>query len=314
MTMRRLFLLAAPLLATAAAAQTPDTTGTLTEPAGETVTGAALDATSRMTVPVTLSDGTPHSFIVGTAAERTVIARELAGELGLAEGRRTVVHSVADSDRVGTVLIPRLQAGRREIRDVEAPALARANIGAEGILGVDMLRNQRLDLDFRAGSMALAPSTRRNAVRSAPGVITVTARGRLGRLILADADVDGERIDAIIDTGTAVSMGNEALRRRAERSGPLQRIGLIDVTGSELVADYTRVGNVRIGSVRMLGLPVAFADAHIFRELGLTRRPALLIGMDALRSFDRVALDFANKRVSFTMPAGTPTTEAGIGQ
>jgi hypothetical protein len=48
---------------------------------------------------------------------------------------------------------------------------------------------------------------------------------------------------------------------------------------------------------------VAFADVHPFRKLGLTDRPALLLGMDAMQAFDQVSIDFANRRVRFVLPS-----------
>jgi hypothetical protein len=52
-------------------------------------------------------------------------------------------------------------------------------------------------------------------------------------------------------------------------------------------------------------LPVAFANAHVFRKLGLEERPALLLGMNAMKAFDRISIDFASKKVRFVLPATT---------
>jgi hypothetical protein len=49
-------------------------------------------------------------------------------------------------------------------------------------------------------------------------------------------------------------------------------------------------------------LPIAFADVQPFRQLGLDDRPAVLLGMDALRLFDRVSFDFARREVRFLVP------------
>ena len=51
-------------------------------------------------------------------------------------------------------------------------------------------------------------------------------------------------------------------------------------------------------------LPVSFADSQAFRALGLQERPALLLGMDGLALFDRVEIDFPNRRVVFDLPSG----------
>ena len=52
----------------------------------------------------------------------------------------------------------------------------------------------------------------------------------------------------------------------------------------------------------MTDLSVAFADAHIFRQLDLDDRPALLLGMNAMKAFDRISIDFAAKKVRFVLP------------
>jgi hypothetical protein len=45
-----------------------------------------------------------------------------------------------------------------------------------------------------------------------------------------------------------------------------------------------------------------FADAHTFRLLGLDKKPAILLGMSALRGFDRVSIDFADRTISLQLP------------
>jgi hypothetical protein len=49
-------------------------------------------------------------------------------------------------------------------------------------------------------------------------------------------------------------------------------------------------------------MPVAITDSEVFRRLGLEDKPALLLGMDVLRSFERVSVDFANRKVRFRLP------------
>ena len=60
---------------------------------------------------------------------------------------------------------------------------------------------------------------------------------------------------------------------------------------------------VELGGVHLTDLSVAFADAHIFRQLKLENKPALLLGMNAMKAFDRISIDFAAKKVRFVLPA-----------
>jgi predicted aspartyl protease len=259
-----------------------------------------------MTVPVGIAGLGPFPFIVDTAATGTVISRELAAELQLEPASRVRMMTLTGSSSVMQVHVPDLTLTGGRKQDVRAFALAAADIGGHGILGIDVLRNRRVLLDFKARTFAVTRASDRWIEDGDPDTIVVVARRRLGQLILADASIDGEKIDVIVDTGAQVSLGNEALRRRLLKNGSRYKITpitLIGVTGGVLAADYTRVDRLRIGQAALIGMPIAFADAYPFRRLKL-RKPALLLGMDALRMFERVTLDFANRRASFVLPEG----------
>jgi len=263
-----------------------------------------VDRTQRMTVPVNIAGQGPYSFIVDTGAERTVISRELADRLDLDPGRTAMVYSMTEASRIETVVIPALEVGQRTISEIHAPALARSDLGAEGMLGVDTLRSQRVELDFVRSEMTVTAS-RRPPERPWPrDTILITARSRYGHLLITDASFDGQRIVVIIDTGSQTTVANSALRRRLERRGRLRAmrpIELLSVTGGRLDAEYGFAREVQLGGALIRNLPVAFADVPPFRQLGLADRPAILLGMDALRLFDRVSLDFANRRVRLEM-------------
>ena len=263
------------------------------------------DATARMTVPVTIDGRGPYRFLVDTGAERTVISRELARALDLRSGKDVRLHSVTEASEVSTFVIPRLNVSSKDIKGIHAPGLLQSNLGAHGMLGVDSLQSQRVVFDFKGQTMTVAPS-RRVRERRDPDAIVVTARSRFGRLILADAKADGEKVWVIIDTGSQATIGNEALRRKLEKRGRLGRtspLELTSVTGGKVTADVTSISGLTVGGVQMKDLPIAFADIHPFRKLGLTNRPALLLGMNAMKAFDQVSIDFANRRVRFLMPS-----------
>jgi hypothetical protein len=57
-----------------------------------------------------------------------------------------------------------------------------------------------------------------------------------------------------------------------------------------------------MGRVNLTEVPVLFADASPFAELGMRNKPALLLGISALRIFDRVAIDFGRGKVDFLLP------------
>jgi hypothetical protein len=69
-----------------------------------------------------------------------------------------------------------------------------------------------------------------------------------------------------------------------------------------LNGEYTFVKKLTIGEVGLSNLAVVFADAHTFKQLGLDKRPALLLGMNALRAFKKVSIDFANRKLRVMLP------------
>lgn len=263
----------------------------------------ASDGFERPTVPVRLGGEGPFHFLVDTGSNRTSVSLELVARLGLAEHDRALMHSASGPSRVRMAVLPELQAGRRTVRRIRAPMFSAVNIGADGILGVDSLRSQRLLFDFRRGILSIEPEASAGPLEE--GAILVRARRKGGRLIITDAEVDGVAVRVVLDTGSSMTVGNSALRRRLEKRGGPDIVGpieLVSVTGRALRGDLARVGRLDIGGARLESPAMMFADAHTFRTLGLDRRPAVLLGMDALRAFDQVTIDFAAKRVALVVP------------
>ncbi|MES2442043.1 MAG: aspartyl protease family protein [Pseudomonadota bacterium] len=304
--LRALLLLALPLGAAADGRPLQDP-----ESISESVTDTTLinlgDLDSRLTVKVAVGSSGPYNFIIDTGAERTVVSRELAGTLQLAPGMPVNLTSMTGRSSVDTVIVPELfiqSIGQRHT--ITAPALYARNLGAAGLLGIDTLSKHQISIDFETETMSVRPSERRSrTARRSSDEIVVTAKSKFGQLIVTDAYYAGSRIQVVLDTGSVVSMGNNALRRLVGarlRQKNMQQIHLTSVTGGQMTADYTLVPRIKIGNIEFDTLPVAFAEVAPFKRFGLTRRPALLLGMDALRSFRHVDIDFPNRQVRFLMP------------
>ena len=262
------------------------------------------DAHQRMTVPVHVAGAGPFRFMVDTGADRTAISRELAQRLNLGGGSSASLHSVAGMSKVATATVKDLRFSRKSVKSIQAPLLESGNMGADGILGVDSLRSQRIQFDFERNLMSIVPSAAVEHIRDADAIV-IMAKRRNGRLIFTDARVDGRKVTVVLDTGSEVSLANGALRRAlgARKSDALaERVELHSVTGATLTGDSAVVGSLDIGGVSLRGLSIVFADAHTFRKLGLTDRPALLLGMNAIRAFKRVSIDFANRKFRVVVP------------
>ncbi len=260
------------------------------------------DAYDRMTVPVRVSGYGPYRFLIDTGADRTAISADLARQLRLHDAGDATLHSVTGASAVGTATVPVLDLTAKQVNNVDAAVLDSQHMGADGILGLDSLSSQRILFDFRKQTLRIVPSD--SYVREDPDTIVVTARVRNGRLILSEARAEGTIVTLVIDTGAQVSIGNEALRRKLTK-GNVKRNGIVElqsVTGEKLAGEYTIVRELSVGGVTLKKLPIVFADSHAFKRLGLDKKPALLLGMNALRSFDRVSIDFARKKLKVVLP------------
>lgn len=256
------------------------------------------ELTNRMTVPVSVDGRGPFDFIVDTGAERSVLSRELATSLDLQPGARARLFDFTGASAVNTVKVPSLSAGTLSTAAMEAPSLAMANIGAQGLLGIDALQGHKVVIDFARNRMSVVP-----AKRHPSGQIIVRTDARLGQLIVTRAWFHGQPIAVILDTGSWVSVGNTAMlalaKKEPRRLGP---ITVRSVTGKTFQADYVAVSDLNVGGVRFDNFGLAFSDVQPFVRFGLRDKPALILGMSSLRLFRRVEIDFTNREIAFSLP------------
>lgn len=270
------------------------------QPAPAPVETLALgELTNRMTVPVQVDGKGPYAFIIDTGAERSVVSKELADTLGLDAGERARLFDFAGPSTVETVKVGTLSAGSLTTREIEAPALAAANLGASGMLGIDAMQGHRLVIDFDNKRMALSiPKKKRPQ-----GEVVVGAESRLGQLIVTKAMFQGHPISVVIDTGTWVSVGNSAMRALSKRAPrTIGRINVQSVTGRSFDTNFVMVDGIRVGDIRFDKFAMSFADVPPFARLGLEDKPALILGMGSLKMFRRVEIDFVNRAIAFDLP------------
>jgi predicted aspartyl protease len=298
-----LLLVAQPLAPTPApVAEQPAATPAVASESGVASTALTLTPRDdRMTVPVTVNGAGPFPFIVDSGATRTVISRRLAALLSLPDAGTVALHSVGGESAVPSVRVAALAVGELPARPIVTPVLEEENLGALGILGIDMLAERKVVIDIAGRRMSVERADR---VRppAAEGEIVVEARRRYGQLVLADADAAGQKVWAIVDTGSMATIGNGVLRERLVRRRRAQPVetSLTDVAGLAIAATYAPITDLRLGSWHLTGTVIAFSDAHAFDRFGLARKPAMLLGMDLLRAFRRVTIDFGRRTVRLT--------------
>ena len=222
---------AAAVLATSltgAAAQAP-----LPADPGVEVLAIERERFQRMTVSVTIQGQGPFDFMIDTGAQATVLSRALAERLQLNDRGRATLVGMASSKLVETTPIDDFTLGSRSFYIRQAPVVEGEHIGgADGILGLDSLQDQRVLLDFAKREIAVADAEQLGGNRGYE--IVVKARERLGQLIITSARLDGVQVAVIVDTGAQGSVGNLALLDRLRRNRQLADTEMTDVNGHTL--------------------------------------------------------------------------------
>jgi len=262
---------------------------------------AEADRYKRMTVPVTIEGEGPFYFMIDTGAQATVVTRGLTEKLELLPIGSATIVGMGSRRAAQLFQLDGLEFAQRVLDNIEAPMLEARNIGADGILGLDSLQDLRVLIDFRNDTIAVNDAELLGG--NSGYEIVVRARHRLGRLIITSADIDGVKTAVILDTGAQSSFGNSKLRQRL-RARKRQEVSSTDVNGVTIVGNLHSVRSLKIQELTIENLAVTFAESPAFAALGLGDRPALILGMRDLRLFDRVAIDFATRRVLFDVPRG----------
>jgi predicted aspartyl protease len=260
-------------------------------------------ADQQLTVPVTIGGQGPFRFTIDTGSQATVLSELLADRLMLTERKTALLVGMASSESVETTTIPEFSLGRRSFPIRLAPLVEQENIGggADGILGTDSLQGQRVLLDFKKQQITVADARDLGGDRGFE--IIVKARQKLGQLIITRASINGVRTAVLIDTGSPGSVGNPALLRRLQGARELGEAKMMDVNGNALSGRTLEGQRLQIGRASVNNFPITFADSPLFRALGLTDEPAMVLGMNELKVFKRVAIDFEQRRILFDVPA-----------
>lgn len=229
----------AAALPMALAAQTPDT------PVATTRVAISRTAGGLWSVPVTLAgDVRPRQFVVDTGSERTVLAAAVAETLGLTLRRGPILLTPAGRLDASAATVADVGLGGLSVGPLAVVVAELRDIGRgwplDGILGMDVLGQRDLLIDFDNGQLTIA-----EALPASSGVALAT-RSVGGRRVVA-ARVDGRARDLVLDTGAAAFVVFDG-----GGGGERVRVG---AAGAAVEARMRRA-EVAVGSVLLGGVPV----------------------------------------------------------
>jgi predicted aspartyl protease len=259
-----------------------------------------LDQVGRIVAPVYINGLGPLRFMLDTGANHTALAEGAAQRLGLPDGGRNVaIQGVNGLSTAHTVLVQQLAAGELSYDEVSMPVLDGLVLdGLDGILGMDALAGRKLVANFNDDTVRITDSDGRRAPLNRI-VIPVRLLGR--QLAMVDSTIGRVRVKAVIDTGSARTLGNLALQRALQSSrSPTQvarATSVVDAGALEHAGEAFWSPPLKLGGATIRDATVTFGDFDIFRVWQLDTTPAVLIGMDVLGTLEEIAIDYRRQEL-----------------
>lgn len=240
----------------------------------------------RPVIEVTIDGKGPYPFIVDTGAMASLASADLVAELGLPAIGRAMV---GDPSGGAPTTVDVYQAGEltlagapfRSIRLIGLgdPGLFASLGGAKGILSVNALAGNVVELDFSSGTLAMSPGQLADGDGSMPyaGDLPIPS---------LDIDVAGHVVRADLDTGNGRGIAlPSALRDSLQLAGEPVADTLHMLTGAYEAWSATLAGTVTVGGNAVANPRVSFQDVFPQATVG----PEVLAGM-------RLLVDPLNRR------------------
>lgn len=264
-----------------------------------------LDHSGRIVVPVFINGKGPFRFLVDTGADGSMIAQTLVNKLGLTSNDTSDerVQGTTGVEQLPCVNIADLRIGSIVKHNVHMPVSpSPVMTGLGGILGMAGFGPVRVVVNFRSNRVEID----RSSDRLVQGYLGIQARRTSGGLLMIPVLVGDVPVEAVIDTGAEVTLGNSALReallRQAAKHPEDARI--YGVTRQVSDGGLAASPWLTVGPVVVQGLGIVYSDIPIFKIWHLDSRPALIIGMNVLGSVDALVLDYPRAQV-YLRPAQT---------
>jgi len=254
----------------------------------------------RVTVDVLVDGSGPFPFILDTGANRTAIGRVLAESLRLPLGAPQQVHGLTGAELRPTVAVGEVRSGSLHLGAGSFPVIEQATLGAAaGLLAANELLSQGLALDFGADRFRIVKSRRRGL---SGGLTTVRGALRFGTLLSVPCQLDQIAATCIIDTGSVYSFVTQKLAADLLANGQARVLArdvpAEGVTASAMTGDVIRIDRLRLGSSEVLDNVALAADAHVFKVWGLENTATVLLGVNVLRAYGRVRIDYPTATIS----------------
>ncbi len=208
------------------------------------------------------------------------------------------VHGVTGAQMKPMATLGSLKCGVFEQRDAVVPILGDDLIlPAAGMLGMDRFSGLRLEFDNAKREMIVKRSG-----HSWSDALSIPATVRYGQLVSAKARIGGLQVPLVFDTGAEYALANkalcEAIKARIQKMTPTR---LATATMPTIIENIMIIPEIKLQDVTISNTSAYIDDFHIFSMWDLINTPALIVGMQVLRSVQRFAIDYKRQTVQFKM-------------
>lgn len=287
-------------------------------------------------VPVTIGDGPAHDFILDMAATGSVVGVDFVPE-GVEpvpmvamehspEGAREIRQGPEGAGgevtaTLGVVRVGPLSIGDAILAEAEfhvMPRLPEIGRPIAGVLGLNVLR--------QAGRIAFGYTSRASGRRNdhdlpeierAPEepwasklllgsevgnpepdhVVVVVPLRSVARLLFVPAEIAGQEVDLILDTGARLTLLPPALADRLGIAVTNRNAAVLrGLDGHPISVDLATIDELRIGGAPFRSEPIGIADLPVFAAIGLPKDTGVL-GATFWSRFERIVVDFEASRL-----------------
>jgi len=263
--------------------------------------------TRRGTVPLTVQglalvnariNGAPASLVLDTGAERSILSPDAAKRIGVT-GRydfNRTLRGIGNVIRTGDARLESFILGDVALSHPRILVGPIGNIGADGLLGADLLGDFDLELDLRRAQLTLYDRVECEGLRppwTGPFVTLETTRS-LSRHPFFPVEIDGHTLSATIDTGaqrTAMSASVAAPAGVSAAALAADPVAAMKGVGGEILrAAVHQFRSFSVGGDAFRG-PVLVVPG-----IALPREAEVVIGMDYLLP-RRMWLSYGSRRI-----------------
>jgi predicted aspartyl protease len=234
--------------------------------------------------------------MLDTGATQAAIADSALARMALQPDANKLVRvqGVAASVLAPVVRVHSLSFGSMHFKEVDLPVLKGPLLsGLDGVLGTQGLDGSQVLVSLLDHHCIIIPSPRLALILRGASAVRLLSQ----RLPLVSAIIAGVRVQVIIDTGATDTLGNQALLAALRKAGAVRALSespaLLDVTATQSMGLSATTAPLRLGNVSVQPPTVTFADFQVFDHWKLSRRPAMLLGMDTLATLAGFSIDYA---------------------